>query len=207
MKRKRFTLVELLVVIAIISILASMLLPALGRAREVAKRASCMGNLSQIGKGWLMYMDDYDGYTVPTLADSSNGAWNQPNWYPQLLQSYITSYEAWNCPAASEDLQLKSTWTNSSGWYLPSYAVNDKLTSLKITQVMKLKSWEQNLVYVDGLAKLYNDTTVQNNVYAVHPSYSVNILFPSGNVGTVKKSQITVLSNWPNTPDRLIYAD
>ncbi len=60
-KEKSFTLIELLVVISIIAILAAILLPVLGRAKEAAKRTVCMGHLKQIGPLFSMYADDYDG--------------------------------------------------------------------------------------------------------------------------------------------------
>ena len=62
MKRKNgFTLVELLVVVSIIALLISILVPALGRARELARQVSCTANVSAIAKGWALYANDNRG--------------------------------------------------------------------------------------------------------------------------------------------------
>src|SRR5512135_3139347 len=57
--RAGFTLVELLVVIAIIAVLASLLLPALARAKQRSQRAACVSNLKQIGLAFMVYLDDH----------------------------------------------------------------------------------------------------------------------------------------------------
>ena len=92
-RRGGFTLIELLVVIAVIGILASILLPALARARESARRSSCAVNLSQLGMALHMYASEYDS-TLPW-----SGGNNDASCLLDLYGRFVPEYASFICPS------------------------------------------------------------------------------------------------------------
>jgi len=115
-KVKGFTLIELLVVVAIISLLAAILFPVFARARESARRASCLSNVQQMGLAMMQYVQDYDEtyplyyYKLPDGTPASylpdgliwvGDVGTARIYWPQMLYPYHKSLKVFWCPSSS----------------------------------------------------------------------------------------------------------
>lgn len=169
-----FTLIELLVVIAIIAILAAILFPVFARAREQARRTSCLSNLKQIGVAMAMYCSDYDGF-LPTLAGKPSA---QPTKavITDVLYPYTRNQQIFRCP---DDRSYYQTEFSSYSWIdlfdgLPiDNPVYHLIVDIDLTDAPylmdALDEWHggpdadfaRNCVWLDGHAKFLNRIPIE----------------------------------------------
>ncbi len=122
-KSSPFTLIELLVVVAIIAILASLLLPALTKARMKARIVNCVSQTKNISTGLLLYTDDYEAQ-LPThrgraIGESNYNSWQSTYWMWQMMREYSIGEKMFNCEANTHNEVSDGTagWVTGVGKY------------------------------------------------------------------------------------------
>ena len=209
---KNFTLIELLVVIAIIAILASMLLPALNKAREKAKLIKCSGNLKQIGVSALMYAGDNGDY-LPCV----QFLYGADIYWHKLFLKYLNA-KTFKCPSLISTNQTDYGW-NYCGWSASGgtagaewglgfqYPSNLRLGPAKLSQIRDAAN-----LFMAGDRRTAND---DGTVGYLGPGYDVtmmslahvttlNISFADGHVNNLKNSYVfssAAKSSWTRAKD------
>ncbi len=159
---KAFTLIELLVVIAIIAILAAMLLPALQRAQDQARQASCLSNLRQVGMMTIMYAGDYDGFYQPAQR-KSDWAWTGTRDLSHfewgggyslsllLIEGYSQNPRVMHCP----NFQPEADWTQGTRY--PAYEDGEWVNKLDGTPMSSWSHYSYLAGYLTNLSTVVLD--------------------------------------------------
>jgi prepilin-type N-terminal cleavage/methylation domain-containing protein/prepilin-type processing-associated H-X9-DG protein len=160
--RGGFTLIELLVVVAIIGILAAMLFPAFARARENARRTSCLSNLKQIGLAFMQYTQDYDEAYPLTSFPSTNISWTVS------AQPYIKNLQLYRCPSDTGARWDSPVAPPTSNYYTTSYIMSAWIAGTqKYARLTSMQSPASVIIMADA-----NTDQTQRDHF--HPFYWVH---------------------------------